>query len=51
MICTLLRFFIYALLPYLSVSVSISVCAQTAVSFSFGRPKATFLRAKQAAKQ
>jgi len=47
MICTLLIFLCLLCLP--SLYVSISACAQAAVSFSFGKPKAPFLRAKQAA--
>jgi len=44
MICTLLRFlFLLCISSFsLSRSLSISACAQAAVSFSFGRPKAPF---------
>jgi len=54
MICTLLQFYFCFAFPLsLSLSLSLAICAlaQAVVTFKFGRPKAPFLRSKQAAKQ
>ena len=47
MICTLLTFFCFAW-HLANLSVSLSACAQAAVSVSFGSPNASFLHVKEA---